>query len=216
MARRPRQLRVRNPQIFLLLSLLACPHGHARILRTTPRLAASFLRQESRLSPRPAKQRIQLEAYARGRSIPARLVSRARIVLLAASGIQDLKIAHQLRMVPRTVARWRSRFLRHGIPGLQQDAPRPGRPRHIDDTVVRQVVEKTTREKPPQATHWSIRRMAAAVGISEARVRRIWRGHGLKPHRVDSFKLSNDPHFVDKLEDIAHQLRMVPRTVARW
>jgi len=151
------------------------------------------------LSP---KQRIQLEAYARGRSIPARLVSRARIVLLAASGIQDLKIAHQLRMVPRTVARWRSRFLRHGIPGLQQDAPRPGRPRHIDDTVVRQVVEKTTREKPPQATHWSTRRMAAAVGISEASVRRIWRAHGLKPHRVDSFKLSNDPHFVDKLEDI--------------
>jgi transposase len=147
-------------------------------------------------------QQTQLQAYARGRRIPARLVQRAKIVLLAAAGKQDLEIARLLSIVPRTAARWRARFLRQGIAGLQQDAPRPGRPRRISPQTVRRIIEKTTREKPPHATHWSTRSMAAAVGISEATVRRIWRRHGLKPHRVESFKLSHDPRFAEKLEDI--------------
>jgi transposase len=147
-------------------------------------------------------QQTQLQAYARGRRIPARLVQRAKIVLLAAAGKQDLEIARLLSIVPRTAARWRARFLRQGIAGLQQDAPRPGRPRRISPQTVRRMIEKTTREKPPHATHWSTRTMAAAVGISEATVRRIWRRHGLKPHRVESFKLSHDPRFAEKLEDI--------------
>ena len=148
------------------------------------------------------EQRSQLLAYSRGRRTAARLVVRSRIVLLAAEGKQDLEIARLLSLVPRSAARWRARFLRYGIAGLRQDAPRAGRPRAISAEAVAEVIRKTTQEKPPQATHWSTRSMAAASGISEASVRRIWRAHGLKPHRVQSFKLSNDPQFAEKLQDI--------------
>jgi transposase len=148
------------------------------------------------------EQRAKLESYARGRSTPARVVLRARIVLLAAEGKQDLEIARLLCIVSRTAARWRSRFVRDGVAGLEQDAPRPGRTPSISAELVRLVVAKTTQEKPSRATHWSTRTMAAEVGISEASVRRIWHSHGLKPHRVETFKLSNDPRFVEKLEDI--------------
>jgi transposase len=149
-----------------------------------------------------AAQKTKLEAYARGRRTAARLVLRAKIVLLAAEGKQDLEIAHLLSLVPRTAARWRSRFLRDGIAGLEHDASRPGRPRSITPATVQMVIAKTTQERPPRATHWSTRTMAEAAGISEASVRRIWHRHGLKPHRVETFKLSNDPRFVEKLEDI--------------
>jgi transposase len=148
------------------------------------------------------EQRVKLEAFARGRKIPARLVLRARIVLLAAEGSQDIEIARLLAIVPRTAARWRARFLREGIAGLEHDAPRPGRKPSISAELVRRVITKTTQEKPSRATHWSTRTMAAAVGISETSVRRIWRANGLKPHRVETFKLSNDPRFAEKLEDI--------------
>lgn len=148
------------------------------------------------------EQRTQLHAYARGRKTPARLVLRARIVLLAAEGKQEVEIARLLSVVPRTPARWRGRFLRAGIAGLLQDAPRPGRPRAITAATVTRVIHQTTQGKPPQATHWSTRSMAAAVGISESSVRRIWHAHGLKPHRVHTFKLSNDPQFAEKLQDI--------------
>jgi transposase len=147
-------------------------------------------------------QRAKLEAYVRGRRMPARLVQRAKIVLLAANGKQNLEIAHLLSLVPRTAARWRSRFLRDGIAGLEHDAPRPGRTPSISPQLVRMVITKTTQEKPPHATHWSTRTMAVEAGISEASVRRIWHSHGLKPHRVETFKLSNDPRFLEKLEDI--------------
>jgi transposase len=148
------------------------------------------------------KQRVQLQAYARGRKTSARLVLRARIILLASEGKPDLEIARLLSVVPRTPARWRARFLRAGIAGLQQDARRPGRPRSITAETEARVIRQTTQSKPPHATHWSTRSMAAAVGISEASVRRIWHAHGLKPHRVQTFKLSNDPQFAEKLEDI--------------
>lgn len=148
------------------------------------------------------QHKAQLQAYARGRKTPARLVLRARIILLASEGKQDLEIARMLSVVPRTPARWRARFLRHGMAGLRQDAPRPGRPRTVAPQTVAQVIRKTTQEKPPHATHWSTRSMAAATGISEASVRRIWHAHGLKPHRLQTFKLSNDPQFAEKLEDI--------------
>jgi transposase len=147
-------------------------------------------------------QRTKLETFARGRRMPARLVLRAKIVLLAAEGKQDIEIARLLSIVPRTAARWRSRFLRDGIAGLEHDAPRPGRTPSISPEVVRMVITKTTKEKPPHATHWSTRTMAVAAGISEASVRRIWHSHGLKPHRVETFKLSNDSRFSEKLEDI--------------
>jgi transposase len=130
------------------------------------------------------------------------LVERARIVLRAADGWQNKAIAAELGIMPEKAARWRNRFLCGGIAALQKDAPRPGRPRTVAPTKVTEIVDKTTQEKPPAATQWSTRTMAAAVGVSEATVRRIWHAHGLKPHLVKTFKVSNDPQFAEKLETI--------------
>jgi len=149
-----------------------------------------------------SEQRTALERLARQRAAPARVVERARIVLLAAEGLEDKQIARRMGMTPEKVARWRKRFLAGGIAALERDAPRPGRTRTITDRRVKKVVEMTLHQKPANATHWSTRTMAAAAGISEASVRRIWRAHGLKPHQVRTFKLSRDPEFTEKLEDI--------------
>jgi transposase len=130
------------------------------------------------------------------------VVERARIVLLAADGKQDLEIAATLKITPKKAARWRARFLRAGLAGLEKDAPRPGRTPSITPKMVQQVIRKTTQEKPVNATHWSTRIMAAASGISQTSIRRIWQAHGLKPHLVETFKISNDPEFVEKLEAI--------------
>src|SRR5216683_806346 len=151
------------------------------------------------LSP---EQRMVLESQARSRSLPVRVAERARIVLFAASGQQDKEIAASMAITPKKVSRWRKRFLALGVAGLQKDAPRPGRKPKIGTRLTKRVVTLTTRQRPTNATHWSTRTMAAAVGISEASVRRIWRAHGLKPHRVATFKISNDPAFAEKLEDI--------------
>lgn len=148
------------------------------------------------------EQRASLEQWARSRSLPARVIERARIVLLAAAGRQDKQIAAAMKITPKKVSRWRSRFLTLGVEGLKRDASRSGRSPKITASFVRRVVRMTTGQTPPNATHWSTRTMAAAVGISETSVRRIWRSHGLKPHRVESFKISNDPEFAEKLEDI--------------
>jgi transposase len=148
------------------------------------------------------EQRTALEQIARQRSLPARLVERARIVLRAAEGLENKHIAAQMGIMPEKVARWRKRFLEGGIVALEKDAPRPGRTRTIREPQVRKIVEMTLHQKPANATHWSTRTMAAASGISEASVRRIWRAHGLKPHLVKTFKLSRDPEFTEKLEDI--------------
>jgi transposase len=149
-------------------------------MRTAPRVE---------LSP---EQRTALEQLARQRSAPARVVERARIVLLAAEGLENRQIALRMAITPEKAARWRNRFLEGGIAALQKDAPRPGRTRTITDRRVKKVVEMTLHQKPANATHWSTRTMAAAAGISEASVRRIWRAHGLKPHQVRTFKLSRE------------------------
>ena len=151
------------------------------------------------LSP---EQRTALESMARQRSLPLRVVERARIVLLAADGLENKQIARRLHSTQEKAARWRKRFLAGGITALQKDAPRPGKPRTITEQKVKKVVEMTLHRKPANATHWSTRTMARAAGISEASVRRIWRAHGLKPHRVRTFKLSRDPEFTEKLENI--------------
>jgi len=148
------------------------------------------------------EQRSQLEAAAKGRSVSVRLAERSSIVLLAAEGKRDIEIAQRLSITRQTAARWRRRFLAHGLEGLAKDAPRSGRRRSISQARVRAIVRRTTQTKPPGATHWSTRTMAAAEGVSEATVRRIWKAHGLKPHRIRSFKLSNDKHFIEKLDDI--------------
>ena len=149
-----------------------------------------------------ADQQTQLQAWARGRRFAARLVERSRIVLLAAEGKQDVEIAALLSIPRQKAARWRKRFLARGLAGLEKDAPRAGRARAITPRKAREIVAKTIQTLPANATHWSTRAMAQAAGISEASVRRIWKAHGLKPHRVATFKLSNDPQFVEKLEDI--------------
>ena len=141
----------------------------------------------------------ELSAYARSRSVALRIVERANIILQAAEGKQDQEIAAALRLGRHTVARWRARFLQHGIAGIEKDATRPGRTRIIDQE---EIIRKTTQEKPAHATHWTTRTLARTLGISEATVRRVWHAHGLKPHLVDTFKVSRDPHFVEKLEDI--------------
>jgi transposase len=151
------------------------------------------------LSP---EQRQQLEGYGRARRASIRLVQRSRALLLAADGQRNTEIAAALGVGRDTVAHWRSRFNSHGLSGIERDAPRPGRKPTIDEALVETIVRKTTQVTPPNATQWSTRSMAREVGISETSVRRIWHRHGLKPHRLRSFKLSNDPAFAEKLRDI--------------
>jgi transposase len=149
-----------------------------------------------------ASQREQLQTCARSGTLPRRLVERAQMILLAAEGRQDQEIALIVRRGRQVVARWRQRFIQSGLAGIEKDASRPGRKPKLTPAQVQEMVRKTTQETPPQATHWSTRSMAQAIGVSEATVRRVWRAHGLKPHRARSFKLSNDPQFAEKLEEI--------------
>jgi transposase len=146
------------------------------------------------------QQKQQLQAAAEGRRVSVRLAERARIVLLAGEGLQDKQIASRLAVNRLTASHWRQCYLAEGYAGLMKDAPRGGRPR--DAGKVQQVLELTTQSKPASATQWSTRSMAAAAGISEATVRRIWKAHGLKPHLTRGFKLSNDKAFAEKLEDV--------------
>lgn len=149
------------------------------------------------------QQRCELSAAAASRTASVRFARRAKMILLAADGKQDTQVAAEVGVRRQAVARWRRRFLDSGIDGIAKDAPRGGRGRSArTDAKVRAIIERTTRTTPPNATHWSTRSMAAAEGVSEATVRRVWREHGLKPHRVKSFKLSNDKRFVEKLDDI--------------
>lgn len=149
------------------------------------------------------EQRGTLTAAANSRSLSVRFAERARIILLAAEGKQDIEIAAAMKVRRQTIARWRGRFLERGIDGLRKDAPRGGRRRTArSDAQVRSIIVRTPQTTPTDATHWSTRSMARAQGTSEATVRRVWREHGLKPHRTRSFKLSNDKRFVEKLDDI--------------
>ena len=150
----------------------------------------------------PLETRRQLEKQMRGRSTSVRVAQRSRIVLLAADGLQNKQIAAQMDVTPRMAALWRGRFIALGLDGLMKDAPRPGRTPAISAAIVSAVIAKTTQSTPTNATHWSRSTMARAMNISDSTVGRIWRANGLKPHRVDSFKVSNDPEFADKLEAI--------------
>ncbi len=147
-------------------------------------------------------ERRTLWKWARGRSTPARLVQRAKIVLAAAGGLENKDIAAELGCTKRTVGTWRNRFADRRLEGIQKDAPRGGRFPTVRAAKEAEIIRKTTRETPPQATQWSTRTMAAAVGVSEKTVRRVWRDNGLKPHRIKTFKVSNDPQFAEKLMDV--------------
>lgn len=148
------------------------------------------------------EEQATLRTWAHGKTVPFRLVQRARLITLAADGVTNQHIARQLAISRPTVQLWRQRFLALRLAGLEKDAPRPGRLPRISDKKVRAVVEATLHTTPPAATHWSVRTMAKAQGISPMTVQRIWKQHGLKPHLVKTFKLSRDPQFVEKLTDV--------------
>jgi len=147
-------------------------------------------------------ERKTLTKWSRGRSTPARLVLRAKIVLAAAENKTNERIAEELGASKPTVGRWRTRFAALRTAGIEKDASRPGRTSSLSAETVTRIVEKTTRERPEAATHWSTRSMAKVVGVSKDTVRRVWAAHGLKPHLTRNFKLSNDPHFEEKLVDV--------------
>jgi transposase len=132
-----------------------------------------------------------LERWARRPKSSQALALRCRIVLAAAEGTRSKDIAARLGCSASTVGRWRGRFAERGLDGLH-DEPRPGRPRSIGDDQIERVIVKTLEEQPPDATHWSTRSMAAATGMSQTAISRIWRAFGLKPHRTEAFKLSPD------------------------
>ncbi|MEZ5665777.1 MAG: IS630 family transposase [Burkholderiaceae bacterium] len=146
-------------------------------------------------------EREQLTALTLRRKTAQALALRARIVLACASGQTNNAVAARQRVTKQTVSKWRARFVEHRLDGLL-DAPRPGAPRTIDDARVDAVIAKTSESKPQGATHWSTRTMAHETGMTQTAVSRIWRAFGLQPHRQESFKLSSDPMFVEKVRDI--------------
>jgi transposase len=146
-------------------------------------------------------ERRTLEGWTRRRTTAQALALRARIVLACAEGGSNTVVAQGLGVDRDTVATWRSRFVRDRLDGLT-DEPRPGRPRTISDEQVERIVVTTLETKPANATHWSTRSLAAQTGMSQSAVSRIWRAFGLKPHKTDTFKISKDPLFVDKVRDV--------------
>src|SRR5215218_5189992 len=147
------------------------------------------------------QERLQLQAWTRRRTSAQALALRSRIVLAAAEGLRNTEIAERLGINRAIAAKWRSRFAEQRLDGLT-DEPRPGRPRTITDEQVDAVITTTLESTPKEATHWSTRSMAKEVGLTQTAVSRIWRAFGLQPHRQDSFKVSKDPLFVDKVHDV--------------
>jgi transposase len=146
-------------------------------------------------------EREELVALTLRRKTAQALALRARIVLACADGQDNKAVAVRQRVTPQTVCKWRARYVEHRLDGLL-DAPRSGAPRTIDDVRVDAVIAKTLESVPEGATHWSTRTMARDSGLSQTAVSRIWRAFGLQPHRQETFKLSSDPMFVEKVRDI--------------
>jgi len=143
-----------------------------------------------------------LQRWAKGRSTPARLVLRGQIVLAAVEGKKNKAIAQELGTNRQLVGKWRTRFAQGGIAGIQKDAPRGGRPSTARDALAAKIIGWTTQRKPGNATHWTTRTLAEALGTNHSLVRRVWNANGLKPHLSRTFKLSNDPQFAQKLVDV--------------
>jgi transposase len=147
------------------------------------------------------EERAALEGWVRRRSSPQAWVLRCRIILACAAGATNKEVAAQVGSTPQAVGRRRARFVKYRIAGLG-DLPRPGGPRTVTDEQVTAVVTKTLESSPKDATHWSTRSMAEQMGLSRSSVSRIWRAFGLAPHRSETFKLSTDPYFVEKVHDV--------------
>jgi transposase len=148
-----------------------------------------------------AAEREQLESWARRAKSAQALAQRSRIVLAAAEGLKNTEIAERFSLDHATVRKWRNRFAADRLDGLL-DEPRVGRPRTVSDAQVEEVIVKTLEATPRDATHWSTRSMAVEVGLSQSAVARIWRAFGLQPHRQETWKLSKDPQFIEKVRDV--------------
>jgi len=159
------------------------------------------------------KQRSELERLARRQKTAQSLALRARIVLACAQGGTNQAVAAQLGVVGATVGKWRQRFIHRGVDGLL-DEPRPGAPRSIGDDDVERVLTMTLESTPRGATHWSTRSMAKATGMTQTAVSRIWRAFALQPHRTETFKLSTDPLFIEKVRDIVGLYLAPPQRAA--
>jgi transposase len=146
-------------------------------------------------------ERTKLHTWANRPTSAQRLALRARIVLACADGLDNKAVAHSLRVTPHTVGKWRARFVEGRLEGLA-DEPRPGAPRSLADAQIEEVITRTLESKPEGGTHWSTRRMAARTGLSQSAIVRIWQAFGLQPHKADTFKLSTDPFFVEKVRDV--------------
>jgi transposase len=148
-----------------------------------------------------SEERRELESLARRRSTGQALALRSRIVLAAAEGVHNGLIAERLGIFRGTVGKWRERFARDRLAGLY-DEPRPGAPREIGDDEIADTIRRTLETRPPGRTQWSLRSMVEAVGHAPSTIHRIWKAFGLQPRRSETFKLSSDPLFVEKVRDI--------------
>lgn len=147
------------------------------------------------------EEQSQLNTIANSRSLPHGIVSRAKIILMAAEGQPNQDIAKKVALSKQMVCKWRQRYIEQGISGLH-DELRPGRPRSISDEEVAEIVHKTLKTKPKNATHWTIRSLEKETKLTRPTIHRIWKAFGLQPHRQEHFKLSTDPFFVEKVRDI--------------
>ena len=145
--------------------------------------------------------RKELESWLRSRKVDRSLAERARIVLLTAEGLSVLNISERLQVTRPTVYKWRQRYEENGVEGLR-DQPRSGRPTKLTEAKVKRILQLTTERVPKEATHWSTRLMAKYAGVTQWQVRQVWAAADLKPHRIKTFKISNDPHFAEKVIDV--------------
>mgnify|MGYP001571607989 CR=1 FL=1 len=145
------------------------------------------------------KEQTVINEWTKSKTLPVRVVQRARIIQMASNNYENIKIAETLGISHPTVQLWRERFLAFRLPGLEKDAPRPGRIPKISMKKIKTIVETTLHKKPEDSTHWSTRTMAALHGISDTSVQRIWKQYNLKPHLIETFKLSKDKRFLEKL-----------------
>ncbi len=159
-------------------------------MKSAPKIVLTVLEQST------------LNRWLKARKIRAGLILRARIVLLAAAGKKNLEIARELKVNPNTVVRWRGRFARGRVAGIERDRPRGNRRRIQHNVLAEIIVKATTQTKPVDATHWSTRTLAKHLGVDDNRVQRVWKATGLKPHLVKTFKVSNDPKFAEKVVDV--------------
>lgn len=159
------------------------------------------MRKAVEIQPTPQEYE-KLKKWSRGRSTPVRLMIRAKIILLAADGKQNKEIALELNISRKMVGLWRMRFSEMRLAGLEKDAPRSGRNPTKRDQLGKLIIQKTTQEKPKDATHWSTRSLAKELKTNHSMVYRVWKDNNLKPHLTRTFKVSNDPNFAEKVADV--------------